>query len=75
MVDSFHSSGNSSLFQREIISLWISQRKVVPLALITLLGFDQYLVIYIFLASQEPSQPQRPSSHALVSQVCVFLSA
>jgi len=30
MIDSFHSSGNFSLFQIEIISLWISEEIVLP---------------------------------------------
>ena len=34
IIDSFHSSGNSSLFQIEIISLWIAQQIVLPPALI-----------------------------------------
>jgi hypothetical protein len=48
MIDSFHCSGSSSLFQIGIISLWISQQTVLPPALI-LLGYDQYLVICDFL--------------------------
>ena len=38
MIDSFHSSGNSSLFQTEVISLWTSQRIVLPHALINSAG-------------------------------------
>ena len=34
-IDPFHSSGNSSLFQIEIISSWITQRIVLPPALIS----------------------------------------
>jgi hypothetical protein len=48
MIDSFHSLGNSTLFQIEIISLWISQQ-IVPSPALILLGFDQYLVICYFL--------------------------
>ena len=38
MIDSFYSSGNSSLFQIEIISLWIAQHIVLPPALINSAG-------------------------------------
>ena len=38
MIDSFHSSRNSSLFQIEIISLWIWQQIFLPLALISSTG-------------------------------------
>ena len=38
MIDSFHSSGNFSLFQIEIIRLWISERIVLPPALINSAG-------------------------------------
>ena len=38
MIDSFHSFGNSSLFQIEIISLWIAERIVLPPALINSSG-------------------------------------
>jgi len=39
MIDSFHSSGNSYLFQIEWISLWISQRIVLHPASISSAGF------------------------------------
>ena len=38
IIDPFHSSGNSSLFQIEIISLWIAQRIVLRPALISSAG-------------------------------------
>ena len=38
MMDSFHSSGNSSLFIIELICLWISEQVVLPLALINSSG-------------------------------------
>ena len=38
IIDPFHSSGSSSLFQIEIISLWIAQRIVPPTALISSAG-------------------------------------
>ena len=37
-IDPFHSSGNSSLFQTELISLLIAQRIVLPPALISSAG-------------------------------------
>ena len=43
MIDSFLSSGNSSLFQTEIISLWISQQMVLPPALISSAGSMYFL--------------------------------
>jgi hypothetical protein len=51
MIDSFHSSGNSSLFQIEIINLWISQRIVLHPALINFAGIwsipgDLYIFIF-----------------------------
>ena len=51
MIGSFHFSGNSSLFQIELISLWISERIVLPPALI-LFEFDQHLEICVCLAFQ-----------------------
>ena len=38
IIDSFHSSGNSSLFQTELVSLWMSQQTVLPPALISSAG-------------------------------------
>ena len=35
MIDSFHSSGNSSFFQIEVIRLWISKKIVLPPALMS----------------------------------------
>jgi len=64
-----------SLFQIELTSLWISQRIFLTPALITQTGFDKYLIIYEFLANQQPSQAQRHSTHALVVPLYVFLSA
>jgi len=49
MIDSFHSSGNSSFFKRELISLCISERIVLKPLYSILPGFDQYLVIFTFL--------------------------
>jgi hypothetical protein len=51
-MDSFHCCGNSSLFQIELVSLWISKRDALPPAWITSTEFDQYLVIYTFSAFQ-----------------------
>ena len=51
MIGSFHFWGNSSLFQIELTSLWISERIVLPLALI-LFEFDQHPVICVCLAFQ-----------------------
>jgi len=34
VINSFHSSGSSFLFQIELINLWISERIVLPPALI-----------------------------------------
>jgi hypothetical protein len=45
VIDSSHSSGNSSLFQIELISLWISERIVLYRALIISSGICQYPVI------------------------------
>jgi len=50
MIDSFHSSGNSSLFQIELISLWISDQIVLPLIWSILLEFYEFLVICVILA-------------------------
>ena len=43
MIDSFHFSGNSSLFQIELIGLWIQDRILLPPALSVLPSFDQNL--------------------------------
>ena len=52
MINSFHSSDNSSLFQIELISLWISEQIVLHPALINSAGIDQHLVICVFLDFQ-----------------------
>jgi hypothetical protein len=48
MTDSFHSSGNSSLFQIEIISLWISVWIILPPLWWILLESDHSLTPCIF---------------------------
>ena len=40
MIDSFHSSGNFSFFQIEVISLWISEQIFPPPALISSAGIS-----------------------------------
>jgi len=74
MID-YHSSGNSSLFQLELISLWISEQIALPLAVINSAGgLNQYLVICVFLATQQQSQTQRHTDQALVVLLYVYLS-
>ena len=48
MIDFFHSQAILS-YSKELISLWITEWIVPPSALISLLEFDQYLVICVFL--------------------------
>ena len=57
------------------ISLWISERIVLPLFESIVLEFDQYLVICVFAGFQLPSQFQRHSAQAKVALVYVLLSA
>jgi hypothetical protein len=48
-MESFHSPGNSYLFQMELISLWISERIVLPPALICSVGIwsrPDYLCLF-----------------------------
>ena len=50
MIDSFHSSGNASLFQTELINLWISEQAVLPPALNNSAGTwpgDLYLFLHL----------------------------
>jgi len=70
MIDSLHSSGNSSLFQIEIINLWIAQRIVLPPALINSAGIGSIpgdLLLFSFSIAN--------LVQALVVLLCVFLPA
>jgi hypothetical protein len=58
IIDSFHSSGNSSSFEIQLISLWLSEHNGVfpppppPRLGWVLLEFNQYLVICTFSTFQ-----------------------
>jgi hypothetical protein len=47
MTDSFHSSDNSSLFQLELITLFISERIVLPPPLISSAGIPSILLHFV----------------------------
>jgi hypothetical protein len=69
MIDSFHSSGSPSLFQIELIYLWLS--KWIVLYPAVLLGFDQYLVIWFFKFSIAISISQALGSDTSGCAVCI----
>lgn len=64
-----------SLFQIELIILWISERIALLPAFISSAGICQYLLTCDFLALQQPFQPQRYSIQALVALLYVLQSA
>ena len=72
MIDSFHSSGKSSLFQVELITSWISLQIVLPLAIINAAGIWSIPSLYSF--SVAISETQRHWVQALVALLHVFLS-
>ena len=55
MIDSFHSSGNSSLLNMEFISLLISERIVLTPAMISFAGICSIPGDLCLVAHQEPS--------------------
>jgi hypothetical protein len=62
--------------QQNVKKVYGSQSELFYLLLSSvLLGFDQYLVIFFFLAFQNKSQPQRHSAQTLVVLFYVSLSA
>jgi hypothetical protein len=72
MIDSFHCSGNSSLFEIELISLWIPERIVLPPALISSAGILSIRGDLCLFSFSIASQPQRHWAQALVALLYVF---
>ena len=70
MIDSFHSAGNSSLFQTELVSVRISELIVLSLLESFLLGFDQHLVICLFSFSIAISTSKALGSDSSGSAEC-----
>jgi hypothetical protein len=76
MINSFHSSGNSSLFQIEIISLWISQWIVLPPTLISSTGIraipgDFWLVSFSITNWTSVALGSGTSDSAVCISVCL----
>ena len=74
VINNLHSSDNSSLFQIDLVCLWISGRTGLHSALSSSAGYDEYLVIYIYIFSIAISKkaPRTDSSCSEVF-VCVCL--
>jgi len=73
MIDSFHSAGNSSLFQIELVSVRISERIVLSLLESFLLGFHQYIVICLFNFSIAISTSKALDSGTSGSAECIYV--
>ena len=76
MIDSFHSSGSSSLFRIEVISLWISERIVLLCALIRSAGIwqvpgDLCLVMFWTDTSTAKAMGSGTSGSAVCVTVCL----
>jgi hypothetical protein len=76
MIDTFHCSGNSSLFQTELVSLWIWEQIVIPPGLISSAGIwvdsnnDKYFLNHLNLMMLKCSRDSSVSilSYGLRSQ-------
>jgi hypothetical protein len=76
MINSFHSSGNSSLFQIEIISFWVAQLIFLPPALINCAGIcskpdDLWLYIFSMANSTSKALGLGTSSSSVCISACL----
>ena len=77
MIDCFYSSGISSLFQIELISLWVSERNVLSSALISSAGIwsipgDLFLFSLSIAISTWKALGSSTSGYAVCISVCLI---
>jgi hypothetical protein len=70
-----HFSDQSSLFQIELMSLWLQTVVFCLLLESLLLEFDQYMAIYAFFFNFEQFQSQDDWNQVLMVELYVLLSA